>query len=311
MAKKDYDKTLTRLIGILTKLSQGELLNASEFAKEYNVSTRTIQKDIYDKLCGFSIEKNSEGKFRFIKGFSLDKSVLDINEMILLSLSLSQFDGSNCFNTTSNTILSKLSYPKFVNPYFIKNHLEPIDKNSVVHKRLKRAIEDQHTVEITFDKRSVKVEPYKLTNFDGFWDLFAKDLEDEKIKTYELHKIKSVKDLHIRYKMSHEMIDKILGENVYSSWFEDGEAWEVVIRVNQNISEYFKRRKFLQSQEILEEFENGDLRVSFEVSHDEDIDNVIKAWLPDVFVEKPERYKKQIKKELQEYLEKLNKKDEL
>jgi hypothetical protein len=38
------------------------------------------------------------------------------------------------------------------------------------------------------------------------------------------------------------------------------------------------------------------------VSHDEDIDNIIKSWLPDIYVEKPEKYKDQVIAELQEYL---------
>ncbi len=304
MAKKDYDKTLTRLIDILTKLSQSIHMNSKEFAAEYNVGTRTIQKDIYERLRGFSIEKNEEGKFRFTKGFSLNKSMLSSDEMILLSLALSQFDSIKNFNNTGNTILDKLLYPsRLVNPYYInQDHLESIDANPVVHQRLIRAINDQHIVEITFGDKSVEVEPYKLANFHGFWDLFAKGLDDQKVKTYTLHRILEVKDLNKKYKMDHASIDKILGENVHSSWFEDGQAWEVVIKVNSNISHYFKRKKFLQSQNILKEFDNGDLRISFEVSHDEDIDNIIKAWLPDIFVEKPKKYKDQIVVELEEYL---------
>ena len=305
MAKKDYDKTLTRLIGILTKLSQGELMNANEFAEEYNVTARTIQKDIYDKLKSFAIEKNSAGKFKFIDGFSLDKSILGMDEMILISLSLSQFDSMKYFSNTSNTILCKLLYPKLFNPYFInQNHLESINTNSVVHNKLKRVIEERSIVEISFGDKSVEVEPYKLVNFHGFWDLFAKDTTDKKIKTYALHQIKKVKDLHKRYSMLHHQIDTIL-ENVHSSYFEDGEAYEIVIKVNKNIAHYFKRRKFLQSQKILEEFDNGDLKISFEVSHDEDIDNIIKSWLPDIEVCEPKKYREQIISELREYLDRI------
>ena len=307
MAKKDYDKTLTRLIGILTKLSQGELLNAKEFAEEYNVTSRTIQKDIYDKLKNFAIEKNSAGKFKFIDGFSLDKSILGMDEMILISLSLSQFDSMKHFSSTSNTILCKLLYPKLFNPYFIsQNHLEPINTDSRVHNQLKRVIEERSIVEISFGDKAVEVEPYKLVNFHGFWDLFAKDTRDKKIKTYALHQIKKVKDLDKRYHMSHQQIDTIL-ENVHSSYFEDGEAYEIIIKVNKNIAHYFKRRKFLQSQKILEEFDNGDLKISFEVSHDEDVDNIIKSWLPDVEVCEPKKYKDQIISELRAYLDKIEK----
>ena len=48
--KHDYDKTVTRLITILSKFSQNEPVNPKELAEEFNVSVRTIQKDLKDKL---------------------------------------------------------------------------------------------------------------------------------------------------------------------------------------------------------------------------------------------------------------------
>ena len=305
MAKKDYDKTLTRLIGILTKLSQGEYMNAKEFSVEYNVTPRTIQKDIYDRLNSFPIEKNSAGKFKFSDGFSLDKSILGTDEMILISLSLSQFDNMKHFNNTSNTILNKLLYPKLFNPYFIKqNQLETINIDPIVHNQLKRVIEGRYISEITFTYKTITVEPYRLTNLNGLWYLFAKDIQADKIKTFMLCKIKKVNESNIKYKISHHEIDNIL-ENVHSEWFEDGETYEVVIKVNQNIAHYFKQRNFLQSQKILKEFDNGDLHISFEVTHDEDIDNIIKSWLPDIEVCEPKEYKEQIISELQAYLDRI------
>ncbi len=308
MAKKDYDKTLTRLIGILTTLSQREFCNAKEFALEYNVTPRTIQKDIYERLKSFPIEKNSDGKFKFIDGFSLDKSMLKTEEMILLSLSLAQFCSTDYFNDTSNTILNKLLYPKFCNPYFI-NHgsMEDININSKIHKKLRRAIENRQIVLIGFDNKSIEVEPYKLANFDGFWYLFAKETNTAKIKTYRLYKINDVKESSKRYETSYRQIDSIL-ENVHSAWFEDGEAYEIVIKVYQNIAHFFKYKKFLQSQKIVKEYENGDLLVSFEVTHDEDIDNIIKSWLPDIEVCSPKSYRDEIERELRKYLEKISKK---
>ncbi len=307
MAKKDYDKTLTRLIGILTKLSQGECLNTEEFSIEYNVTTRTIQKDIYDRLNSFPIEKDSDGKFKFIDGYSLDKSILAIDEMILISLSLSQFNSMKDFNNISDTIVRKLLYPKLFNPYFIKqNQLEPISIDPIIHNQLKRVIQEQYISEITFRYKTVTVEPYKLTNFNGLWYLFAKDTKANKIKNYMLSKIKKVEETNVKHKVSHKEIDIIL-KNVHSEWFDDSEAYKIVIKVNKNIAHNFKQRSCLQSQKILKEFDNGDLRISFEVTHDEDIDNIIKSWLPDIEVEEPIEYKKQIVCELQDYLDRITK----
>ncbi len=305
--KKDYDRALTRLSEIINKISQNELLDTKEYSELFNVTTRTIQKDIYVRLSSYPIVKNDEGKFKFIDGFSLDKSMLGTDEMILISLSLSQFDNMKYFTNISDTILNKLLHAKLSNPYFIKqNQLAPINTDPLLHNKLKRVIKSQHIIEVVFGEHIFKVEPYKLTNFDGIWYLFAKNLNTNKMKNYILSEIKEVKDLNRPYKMTQEKIDNIL-KNVHSAWFEDGTAYTVIIKVNKNISHYFKQRDFLHSQEILEEFENGDLCISFEVTHDEDIDNIIKSWLPDIEVLQPKRYKEKIISELRDYLSKIDK----
>ena len=51
--KHDYDKILTRLTIILAKLNDGESLSVKELAQEFNVSTKTIQRDFNERLSAF------------------------------------------------------------------------------------------------------------------------------------------------------------------------------------------------------------------------------------------------------------------
>ena len=84
--------------------------------------------------------------------------------------------------------------------------------------------------------------------------------------------------------------------NTHSAWFDDGQSFKVVVKVDKQIAIYFKQKKFLQSQHIEEELEDGSLIVSFEVSHDEDCDNIIKSWLPHIEVLEPIRFRNKIQK---------------
>ena len=69
---KKYDPILTRLMIILNKLSKDERPNTKELALEFNVSTRTIQNDIYKRLSHiFPIEKDKLGRFKFLDHFDL------------------------------------------------------------------------------------------------------------------------------------------------------------------------------------------------------------------------------------------------
>lgn len=118
---KSYDKTLTRLILILTKLSNNDRPKIKELAEEFGVGVRTIQRDIYERLIYFPIEKDSFGQLNFIDGFSLDRSTLENDEMLLIYLAMSQIKTlSKTFESKINNVFSKLLNPSFSSPYFIK-----------------------------------------------------------------------------------------------------------------------------------------------------------------------------------------------
>jgi len=69
--KNSYDKALHRLITIITLLLKDERPTIKSLAIEFNVSTRTIQKDIYQRLSQFDIEKDNFGHLKFAANFSI------------------------------------------------------------------------------------------------------------------------------------------------------------------------------------------------------------------------------------------------
>ena len=302
---RNYDPVLKRLITIITKLANNERYTTKEFASEFNVTTKTIQNDIYKRLYdSFPITKDNLGRFKFKDGFSLDKSMLDNDEMILLSLSLNCFNESKNFRKTTQSILQKMLYPKFFNPYYIKKEqFEDIDIKSSLVKTIENAIKNKAICHIIDSKNSKKeIEPYKIASFDNFWYLFAKDIASDKIKTFMLSNIKSIKLLNKKYKTNSQKIDEILN-NIHSAWFDDGQTFEVTIEVMPEISQYFLKRNFLQSQEIIKTLDDKTLIIKFEVTHDEDIDNLIKSWLPHIKVLSPIRFRDKIKLELETYIQ--------
>ncbi|MDF1878144.1 WYL domain-containing protein [Sulfurimonas sp. SAG-AH-194-C20] len=305
MGKKDYDKTLRRLTQILSKLSYNERLNTKEFAEEFNVSVRTIQKDIKDNLCEFPIIKDSNGKFMFQEGFSLNRTVLDNDEMMFLKIALSQFTDVKNIDLIKNRIFKKLSTKNFFNPYYVKqDDIEDIDIDSIFIERLEKYINNQEILSLSLNSKIVEVEAYKIVNFDGFWYFFAKDLHDNKTKTFKLSEIKKISSTQRYYKTTVQEIEKIL-DNAHSAFYSDGNSFEVIIKVYKEVAPYFKNKDFLESQNILEEYSDASLRVSFKISHDEDIDNIIKAWLPHVEILEPLRFKEKLINELEDYLKKI------
>jgi len=305
MAKKDYDKTLTRLIQILTKLSNNERPTSKDLAVEFDVGVRTIQKDFSKTLAYFPIYRDKQHRYYFQEGFSLNRAFLDSDEMIVLNLALSQFDEVDNMNVLKDKIYKKVVTKSFFNPYYIKqDDLENIDTDSKLIEELEENIKNSEILRVVLPTKTVEIEPYKIANFDGFWYLFAKDLSDSKTKTFKLSELKNIKKVYKKHTTPLEKIEAIL-EKTHSAFYEDGNSFEVVIKVYSEVAIYFKNRDFLQSQKITKEFDDGSLEVSFEVSHDEDIDNIIKSWLPHVEVLKPQRFRDKLLDELESYVKRL------
>ena len=305
MAKKEYDKTLTRLIHTLTKLANNERPTTKELSDEFKVSVRTIQNDFSKTLAYFPIYKDSKHRYYFQEGFSLNRAFLDSDEMIVLNLALSQFDDINNMDTIKDRIYKKVVTQSFYNPYYIKqDDLEDIDINSPLIEELEEDIKQNEILKVKLPTKTIEIEPYKIVNFNGFWYLFAKDLNDSKTKTFKLSELKDIKKVYKKHTTEVEKIESIL-DKTHSAFYEDGNCFEVIIKVYSEVAAYFKNRDFLQSQKILEEYEDGSLKVSFEVTHDEDIDNIIKSWLPHVEVLEPKRFRDKLTEELEKYLNKI------
>ena len=299
---KSHDTTVTRLILILSKLDENERPTQHELAEEFGVSLRTIQRDIGQRLTYFPIEKTSDGRLFFTEGFSLKRTSFKDIEMVLLSLSLSMvMDISPQFSASAHSLLGKLLVPNFSSSYLVKQDpYEKIDMDSSKMNELEFAIQNKRITNIKTTEQEFEVEPYKIVSFDETWYLFAKDTNDEKIKTFFISNL-----LHVEYSSkifkAHRNIDKIL-QNANTAWFEDGVSYEVKVHVMQEIAHYFKRKKYFASQELVRENDDGSLVLSFSVSNDEELDNLIKSWLPHITVISPKRIRKKMLQELEDYI---------
>jgi len=305
MAIKEYDKILYRLTSILTKLSNGEQPTMADLSQEYNVSRRTIQRDIYERLNHFPIILNDVKQLVFIDGFSLNRTKLSLEEITTLTLSLDivKNAGQNFFDS-SEQLMKKLLYKDFTNPYYIKpSEFESIDIDSVLLNNIEDSISSSNEIEIFYNK-TIIVQPIKVINIDGLWYLLARSKDEQKIQNYFISKIQELKVLPSKFIMDEYLMD--LHRKILSPFFDDEDYFDVVVEVDNCIADYFKLKKQLASQKILETKENGNLRVSFTVTHEEDIDNIIKSWLPHIKVISPTFFKEKIKKELQEYLKELD-----
>jgi len=298
---KDYDTLLFRLTNILTKLSNNEQPNVKELAEEFNVSVRTIQRDLYSRLNKFPIIVNNNKKLQFLDGFTLNRTKLNTEEIMTVTLSLELIKNKGTeFNKASNKLMNKFMYQSIFNPYYIKpTPSEQIDTNSSMLNTIEDAIERKNCIELTFKSTNKSIlSPLKIMNFEGFWYLLS---QKENIVTIDMiSQIQSIEILNNKFNITEE--EKNLYERIHTPFFQQNESFKVKIKATSKIAHYFKLKNFLPSQKIIEESSDGSITISYKVSHIEEIDNLIKSFLPDVIVLEPKKYREQLLKEMNRYI---------
>lgn len=77
---------------------------------------------------------------------------------------------------------------------------------------------------------------------------------------------------------------------------------DIILEVDASKAYFFKNKKFLKSQEIVEEKTNGNLIISYKITQELEVDELIKRWIPHVRVIEPISLKNKIYEELKAYI---------
>lgn len=303
--KHDYDKILTRLIIILSKLYNGESLSVKDLAKEFNVSVRTIQRDFNDRLISFPIYQENK-KWKMQEGFKLEK-VNSIEDSIVLDIMEKMVESiGNKFSIKAKNLLLKIKNKDF-NPIYAKLNIEDISDKLQEIQKLENAIKSKHEVLCVYnindnESLDLQVKPLKIVNFEGFWYLIALDTKDKDLlKKYYLKNIKNIK-LSDNIFCVDNNLEKIL-EKVTTIWFDETKnPFKVKIKVSNEILKYIKRKPISPTQKIESIVEDGSAIINIEITHKMEIIPIIKYWLPHMKIIEPNWIDEIIKKDLKKYL---------
>jgi len=303
--KNNHDKLFARSLLILDALKKGPL-SVDALADEYCVNKRTIYRDI-ERLHFFPIELR-DGYVYLEESYDITAPSLSEEELLVSELALSSIAGIDAkTDKLLHSIRAKFTTPLFFNPYNIKPEgYEEINKDSELLNKIEDAILKRNFSKLSSNDMTSEVEPYKVVGFDGIWYLFARDTSDAKLKTYLIAHIQEFRASSEVFSIEYADVNVLL-ENVHTAWFEDGNSFSVKVKVKKEIAHYFKLKKHLNSQKIIKENSDKSLIVTFKVSCDEDVDNLIKAWLPHIEVISPLRFRNKITAELEKYIYELKK----
>ncbi len=77
---------------------------------------------------------------------------------------------------------------------------------------------------------------------------------------------------------------------------------KAVLEVDASKAFFFKNKNFLKSQKIMETKENGNLLLSYKITQDRELEELIMRWVPHLRVIKPASLRDKIEKDLRDYL---------
>ncbi len=191
---------IDRLIGIITYLLQHDKITAPQLAKRFEVSRRTILRDIDTlSLAGIPIvtTQGGDGGISIMDGYKLDKNLLTPDELSSIIAGLKSL-GSVSKTTETDLLISKLS-PSADKMISLQDHiiidLSSYYKDSLAEKitLIKKAITDRKLVSFDYyyakGESSRTVEPYYIKFQWTNWYLFGYCCERKDFRTFKLNRL--------------------------------------------------------------------------------------------------------------------------
>lgn len=240
---------LDRLLAIVMLLINRKHINAKELAEYFEVSQRTIYRDI-DAInqAGIPIVSymGAAGGFGIMENFKIDKNFLDEAEINTITTALRNINSTVSNKKISNTLekLECLKHKngennKYINKFSINIDYNNWNSNNTDKQKLKilnRAIDEKRI--INFDYINTKgeyihriVEPFSLLLKDFSWYLHGychikKDYRIFKVK--RMHKLNITDDLYSRDVPPLEMLD------YQEKWYKDKPVHNIILKFAPN-----------------------------------------------------------------------------
>ncbi|WP_301098925.1 WYL domain-containing protein [Otariodibacter sp.] len=284
----------SRLSEILTILNSGERIDIHKLAEKFEVSIRTIQRDLFERL---SLLEWKEAGPRY---FQLDRSKLGI------------FDKEDIARFANFASIADL-FPK-IDREFFQNKLcesikvkgfeyEDISKLEKEFNQLKTAISTHNYVHFNYTKsgeitgKFYKIAPYALINKNGIWYLIGTD--KDKQKTFCFTQISLLKIEEETFEPNLKFIEEIKTNDSIS---HGNQIPEVIVQVSKTAAPYFLRRALLPNQQLLHKQEDGGLLLSCKDINEMEIVPLVQYWIPHLRIVSPEKLQHKMIEKIQQYL---------
>ncbi len=239
-----------RLIGILVTLLGKERISARELADKFEVSVRTILRDVEAiNLAGIPIVtyQGANGGIGIAEGYRMDRSVLNNEEMSAVLSTLKGIDGavsSHKYQVLIDKLKNSLSAPQIekldakLNQIVID--LSPWQETDLLREKLAvlfKAIEDREELNLTYvdsqgSETTRRIEPYSLILKTQNWYLYAWCFLRSSFRYFRISRIRGVTPNGAHFKprplISHEIQDR-------RDWYMNGRKVAIELAFDEEL----------------------------------------------------------------------------
>lgn len=300
----DSDKKYYRILNILNRLNAGPV-STSELAAEFNVSQRSVQRDIERiNMTGFSLVCEKRGTYSFAPGTSLKSMRLTDDQVFVLLMmrdKLASLGGpvSEAFNDIFARVISGTD----ADPLFYDINtkaLASLVKN--IYNNISFAVRYRKYIKILYPGRNglkkYVLKPLKILTSDTFFYLLAVPTKKEVLLKYRLDRIMKIEVLAENYELpeNKDILESL--KNATSVWGVNTKTkYNIELEAKGQAADFFRCKIVLPSQSI-KECPDGSVRISAKISHEMEVLPLIMQWMPEIKVISPKSLKEKMRERM-------------
>ena len=310
------------MLRIHQTLQSGAFPNASTLAREIEVATKTIHRDLEfmrDRLnlpLVFNPTRNGYHYTEEVSAFpTMQITEGELFALVVAEKALQQYRGTS-FEKPLLSAIQKMeqALPDTISinladmgqTISFRTRAEPV-LNLKIFDALARAVSQHEQLELAYRKPGQDrpeprlVDPYHLANINGEWFLFAYDHARKDIRTFVPARIQSVKPTGKSFERPHKFsLEKRLRDSfgVHSG---EGE-FAVVIRFNARAADYIREKKWHPSQ-TLRNLKGGGAELKMKLSSLSEVQRWVLSWGGDAKVVRPRELAEAVKQSARDILQ--------
>jgi predicted DNA-binding transcriptional regulator YafY len=282
-------QSLGRILRLIAKLYRFEPVILSQVATEFDVSERTIRRDL-KKITEVIPLKQERGIWQ------LDTTAKQrglLGRVVLQAFAENMRIKSSCLDSRSTD-------PRLV-AFAIRYHRLPRKPGEAILQ----AILENRQISFDYTDKSGQhshrtVDPVRLLHAQGFWYLICYDHNRQSQRNFRLDHISRLRILPDSRSLSPKQLQRI--EATVDPWQSaDTPVTEVLIYAEPYAANYLQDNPLLPSQSLLSAHEDGGMTFHYQITHPMELLPKIKSWIPYLHIEEPIELREKLHKELEKY----------